>query len=387
MNQFRSTVAYRRGGFVLFCAMLMGCSSGSSNGGPGAAGHGGGGGNGPVGGNGGTTVTGLGGGAGATAGGNGGAAGATSVGGHVGSPGGAAGGSAGTPGTGGTGGLGGGAGLGGSAAGHKGGGGAGGATPTGGTHGTAGATGTAGTSGHGGAAGSCDPASLVWQYLLSCDTVTAGIVHTCVDYYATPAAAASSSISFRGSCLGTVLAAPCPTANSAGSCLTVASAGVVETSSSAAYSRQYGYTDAGNLTASAWQASCQAAHQQYEPPGTAASVGVPTLVCPAPGTGMGANGFAFAVATVVNGETLQCTNYYGTFTSAELASITSGTAGIMTTPCPALHAVCTCVNNTATLGIGMVSHADAISYSTSFLPMTGCESGAGPSCTTGYTPP
>src|SRR5450432_3937810 len=92
---------------------------------------------------------------------------------------------------------------------------------------------------------------------------------------------------------------------------------------------------------------------------------------------------AFAVATVLNGEVVQCTNFVGAATGAQRQSIVS--IGAMLMPRPTENAICACKQPAASGTFA--TDATAISYTTSFGQQTGCGTNPGPGCSTTYTPP
>jgi hypothetical protein len=185
-----------------------------------------------------------------------------------------------------------------------------------------------------------------WKYLLSCDTTFSGTVHECVDYYATAAAAGAVAPSFKAICQvesGTVLSSTCPSQNSVGSCLGSSSSGPTGSSPLAALERITIY--AGSTTPAAYRVDCEKEQGVYVPPDADSSVMTPTGsadACSAPSTakGGGAGGVAFSEETVVNGDVIECTNYVGKVSQAELDSVLK--LGALTTPCPAAKAICSC---------------------------------------------
>jgi len=267
-------------------------------------------------------------------------------------------------------------------------GGAAGATSGGGGHSGAGG----GSSGADAAASCADGGASGWTYVVSCDWTTAGIIHSCSDTYTTASLAAGIATSQRSVCTamqGTILSAPCATDGSLGSCIITGSSGATATSPTAEYQRLYMYAGAPNVSADTARAACTGENGTYEVPGAAADAGVPavgasTLACaPASGDGGTTTGFAFAVATVVNGQVVQCTNFSGTTTAAQRNSIVA--IGGMLTPCPAMNAVCACRQPAGSGTFG--TDATAVTYTTALSPQTGCGADASAACSPTYTPP
>ncbi|HYQ15401.1 MAG TPA: hypothetical protein VEQ58_06585 [Polyangiaceae bacterium] len=179
-----------------------------------------------------------------------------------------------------------------------------------------------------------------WKYVLSCDSQFSGLVHQCIDYYATASAVSAVETSFKSICQvqqGTLLSGVCPTEGSNGSCTATASSG----SSAAVLERQYFYES--NTSPASYKASCESDKGIYTPPEGSAvaptSSGDPKCSQPAKAGGA-AGGVAFSISTVLNGDVIECTNYVGEVSAAELDSVLK--QGAETTPCPVEKAVCAC---------------------------------------------
>jgi hypothetical protein len=228
-----------------------------------------------------------------------------------------------------------------------------------------------------------------WKYLFSCDGML-GTVHTCQDYYSTEGAAQAVDPSFRAFCTaesGTILSSTCPETNSLGSCITTSSIGATATSPQGALTRNYLYAQAGSSQSSV-RTSCEKEGGVYVPPGSAAPDAGPegaTATCTAgqASSDGGTSGVAFSMALVVNGQVLQCTNYVGNVTQAQLDSVIA--LGATTTSCPAENAVCAC---TEVPGSGtFATDPTLVYYKTSMDSSPSTCADAGANCTTMYTPP
>jgi hypothetical protein len=141
-----------------------------------------------------------------------------------------------------------------------------------------------------------------------------------------------------------MLSGSCPTANSIGSCTASSTIGV-----EGVRERIFEYSGS-NKTPAAYQAECAKDHGVYSAPDGSSTIGDAGV---ASGSGCGStaptgsggatssgSGVAFSIATSVNGEVLECTNYVGTVTQAQLNSVLA--LGAVTTACPRANAACAC---------------------------------------------
>jgi hypothetical protein len=238
-------------------------------------------------------------------------------------------------------------------------------------------------SGSGG--GPCGAPPGDWKYLLSCDSVFAGLVHDCTDYYATEGAADAVEPSFRSLCTaqsGTVLAGKCPAEGSLGSCVNTASSGPISGSPAAVLSQTFTYDS--NLSAAQVQGDCEDDGGVYiAADGSAPSLpaGSDDSACKAGGSATGGTDI-FSVSTYGNGEVIECTNYAGSITDAELASVTP--TGALPEACPEADAVCSCPQPAGTGVFG--TDATLVYYTTTAHPLTACPN-ADAACVAGYLPP
>jgi hypothetical protein len=224
-----------------------------------------------------------------------------------------------------------------------------------------------------------------WKYLFSCDQTFAGLVHECIDYYATAAAASAVETSFRAVCQvgsGSASNTLCPSAGSVGSCVDTASSGPTGSSPQAALSRTYIYQESS--TPQGYQAECERLNGVYAPPaatGTSPMTNASGGGACAQSSSSGAQ--LFSVETVANGEIIECTNYAGAVSQAELDSVLR--LGALAAPCPAANAICSCAGSPGSGTFGtdpeLVYYKTTISGSDSSCPNTD------PACVSSYTPP
>ncbi len=237
--------------------------------------------------------------------------------------------------------------------------------------------------GHDGTSGSntapCGAPPGNWHYLSSCDSMLGGVLHQCQDTYATAGAVAGVSASLPALCSaysGTLLHAPCPTANSVGSCIITASTGSV----AGELVRLTEYAGTG-VTVQSFQASCRSEKGTFVPPGGASPDGGLAgtgATCGAKPTGGGgaSGGVAFSIETDLNGQTIECTNYVGAVTAQQLQSVLS--IGAMTGACPTQNAACICKR----AGVDLYgTSATQIFYKTAVDPTGSSCADAGTSCT------
>jgi len=183
-----------------------------------------------------------------------------------------------------------------------------------------------------------------WKHVLSCDSEVGGLVHQCIDYYATASAASAVDTSFRTICQvqqGTLLDELCPREGSNGSCTSTASSGPTSSSPAAVLERQYFYES--NTSPASYKASCESEKGIYTPPSDSAVAPTSSgdAKCSQPAkAGAAQGGVAFSVSTVLNGDVIECTNYVGQVTAAELNSVVQ--QGAETTPCPTESSICAC---------------------------------------------
>lgn len=222
-----------------------------------------------------------------------------------------------------------------------------------------------------------------WQYISSCDTTFGGIIHQCQDTYGTPAAVQALNIELPQVCSagsGTLLTSPCPLANSLGSCLIVAATGTA-----GELARLYQYAQ-GSLTPQSFQQTCVSEHGTYlQPDGTLPDGGTAGSSASCAGGGGGSpstGGVAFSVATMLNGQVLECTNFVGSVTSQQLQSVLA--IGATASACPAANAGCACAQPAGSGTFGTT--ATLVYYKTASDPTASICAGMGTQCTS-YTPP
>jgi hypothetical protein len=185
-----------------------------------------------------------------------------------------------------------------------------------------------------------------WRYVLSCDS-TVGVVHQCIDYYATASAASAVGASFKAVCqvqAGMVLAGQCPSQGSIGSCVQTASNGPTASSPQAVLEQQYFYDV--SETPDSYRRTCDehrglyvaAGDDSAKPTGSAGGGS-----CKTGSSDVGSQGgVAFSLSILANGETIGCTNYIGQVSQAQLDSVIA--IGAETTPCPSANALCGCAS-------------------------------------------
>jgi hypothetical protein len=195
-------------------------------------------------------------------------------------------------------------------------------------------TSAAGTGGGGGCSGGKG-----YSFVLACDS-NLGITHMCTEYYSNLPASAEIDMTDTSVCSagdGTVLSGGCPTVNTLGSCSSIATSG-----SYGEESIVYEYVTP-NLTPAEWQSDC-AGSGTYAAPGKppASPPGASGGTCgtkPA-GNPTASGGFSFSVETDLNGQPIECTNYFGVSASGTTSIVNAGEG--TTSPCPAgtIDAVC-----------------------------------------------
>lgn len=184
-----------------------------------------------------------------------------------------------------------------------------------------------------------------WVHVLSCDSTFGSLVHQCIDYYATSAAVSAVGPSFRSICQvqsGTVLEGNCPADGSIGSCTQTASNAPGASTTTAALERQYFYEGDASRAAS-FKQDCEGDRGIYTAPGddpTAPPSSMPAGCSSPTSPGSQQSGVAFSMSTVVNGEVIECTNYSGEVSAAELESVLQ--QGAETSACPSAKALCGC---------------------------------------------
>lgn len=180
-----------------------------------------------------------------------------------------------------------------------------------------------------------------YELILACDAPVAASItdaRLCTEYYSNVRQAVEGSVkaicsAFKGKTLDV-----CPTKGSLGSCTNSSMAGGGQGLISVTYS----YADSGRTEQQA-RDSCD--DGVYAPPGAApASVATAgasvTSTCDAP-TETGSGAVAFSVATLANGEVINCSNYIGEVTAAELDSVLS--IGATRDACPEENSACACL--------------------------------------------
>jgi len=193
-------------------------------------------------------------------------------------------------------------------------------------------------SGGGGECGSLDVGGTKYELLFACDVpnLFGTGAHLCTEFYSNVPQVTASFKALCNAEQGTVTD-HCPTENSFGSCTASSTTG---SGTQGAIEATFGYPDSrGGGSAAAFQSDCDDG-SVYAPPGaapasTAKAGSAVTSSCPRTGGGV-----AFSMATLVNGEYLECTNYVGTVTADQLASVLK--IGATTSPCPEAKALCAC---------------------------------------------
>jgi hypothetical protein len=171
-----------------------------------------------------------------------------------------------------------------------------------------------------------------YAFVLACDSDFGGATHQCTEYYSNLPSGAGASGTDAQLCSalgGTVLSGKCPTVNTLGSCSSISTSG--------SYGEEeitYEYASE-NLTSAQFESDCTGGET-----GTYAAPGQPPATPPgakggtcggAPAASAG-SGFSFSVETDLNGEPLECTNYFGVSSQATASVVNAGEG--TTTPCP-----------------------------------------------------
>jgi hypothetical protein len=220
-----------------------------------------------------------------------------------------------------------------------------------------------------------------WVYLLSCDTTFGGLVHQCTDYYATNSAATATKQSFTGVCKalgGSILSGLCPAAGSIGSCVNTSTSSPSGMSPIGALSQLYSYTT--STSPARYRADCESDGGVYvAPDGTAPALptGANSSACKSEG-GDGAN--LFSMSVYLNDQVIECTNYVGPVTQAELDSVIA--TGAEEAPCPSANAICSCEVPGSLFG----TDATLIYYRSTISSGDTCPN-SDPTCVDGYKAP
>ena len=225
-----------------------------------------------------------------------------------------------------------------------------------------------------------------WTYLFSCDSTGLG-VHQCTDYYATKSAAGAVRQSFQSVCgafSGTIQNKTCSAAGSVGSCVDTASSGPAASSSQAVLTQLYEY-DSDSSYAATYAADCQRNGGVYvAADGSAPSLPAGTNAAACKKSSSGASGGnVFSVATYLNDEVLECTNYVGHVTAQELDAVITAD-GAVAEACPEANALCSCPQATGSGPYGTT--ATLVYYKTSIDPNGSCPN-TDAACTAGYRAP
>ncbi len=232
----------------------------------------------------------------------------------------------------------------------------------------------------GNSGGNCDSLQVSgnqYPLIFACDVPnlfgTGG--HLCTEFYSN---VPSIVPTFKALCTaetGTAVSR-CPTAGSLGSCTASSTTG---TGTLGAVEATYRYPDSkGKGNAAQFQADCDGG-SVYAPPGAPPASGAKagstvTSSCPSKAASS-AGGVAFSMATLVNGEYLECTNYVGTVTADQLASVLK--IGATTDACPEKNALCACTKKKiGTFG----TDATLVYYKTSMASSGSSCDGLGASC-------
>lgn len=221
-----------------------------------------------------------------------------------------------------------------------------------------------------------------WVYLLSCDYTFGGLVHQCSDFYATKSATSAAKQSFTGFCGalgGKILSGVCPAAGSLGSCVNTSSTSPSGMSPAAALSQLYSYST--STSAASYRADCESDGGVYvAPDGTAPALpaGANASACQSGGGGDGAD--LFSVSVYVNNQVIECTNYVGHVTQAELDSVLA--IGAVEAPCPRANAICSCEVADSLFGTEVSLHY----YRSTISSGEDCPN-QDPSCVDGYRGP
>ncbi|HEY0468171.1 MAG TPA: hypothetical protein VGC79_28425 [Polyangiaceae bacterium] len=198
------------------------------------------------------------------------------------------------------------------------------------------------SNGSSGGCGSLDVGGKKYALLFACDVpnLFGTGAHLCTEFYSNVPQVTTTFKALCSAEQGTV-SGHCPTENSFGSCTVSSTTG---SGSQGAIEATFGYPDSrGSGSAAAFERDCDSG-SVYAPPGappasTAPTGSMVTSTCPHAG------GVAFSMATLVNGEYLECTNYVGSVTADQLASVLK--IGATTSPCPEANALCACTKNKA----------------------------------------
>jgi hypothetical protein len=222
-----------------------------------------------------------------------------------------------------------------------------------------------------------------WTYLLSCDYTFAGLVHQCSDFYATKSAASAAKQSFTAFCSalsGKVLSGVCPAAGSIGSCVNTSTTSPSGMSQAGALSQLYSYSS--STSAASYRADCENDGGVYvAPDGTAPALpaGANASECKSGGGGGdGAN--LFSVSVYLNDQVIECTNYVGPVTQAQLDSVIA--TGAEEAPCPRANVICSCDVPNSLFG----TDATLIYYRSPTSSGEDCPN-QDPSCVDGYRGP
>lgn len=179
-----------------------------------------------------------------------------------------------------------------------------------------------------------------YELILACDAPVAASItdaRLCTEYYSNVRQAVEGSVkaicdAFKGKSLDV-----CPTQGSLGSCTNSSMAGGGQGLISVTYS----YAESGQTE----QQSRNNCSGIYAPPGappasTPSAGASVTSTCEAPSeTASGA--VAFSVSTLANGEVINCSNYIGEVSAAQLDSVLS--IGATRGACPEANAGCACL--------------------------------------------
>lgn len=179
-----------------------------------------------------------------------------------------------------------------------------------------------------------------YELLFACDSpnLFGSGAHSCTEFYSNVPEVRPILQAFCTTGGGTE-SARCPSDGSLGSCT---STSTTATGTQGVIGATYGYPDSrGGESAASFQSDCDDG-SLYAPPGAPpasnAKAGSPVISsCPRQG------GVAFSLATLVNGEYEQCTNFVGDVTAEQLESVLK--LGATTSSCPESRALCACTKN------------------------------------------
>ncbi|HYP89539.1 MAG TPA: hypothetical protein VEQ59_15330 [Polyangiaceae bacterium] len=183
-----------------------------------------------------------------------------------------------------------------------------------------------------------------YELIYACDAPFGGTISSvrlCTEYYSNVKDAVLQSVAGICTALGGKGVETCSTEQSAGSCTDTSTTG----GGQGLVAVTYGYTT--EVTPQQYQADCDGV---YAPPGTppasapSGSSNV-TSTCPASTSTStsSSSGVAFSMATIVNGEVINCTNYIGTVTAPQLQGVLS--IGATTDACPEAGSACSCLTH------------------------------------------